>query len=158
MSHTGRRPIKFLLRATFFENLDKVGDDEADMLVGHGDSEELNVDTNYEDIAKKLNVADLPSWIDLERVERGQKFYLRYSPIIGVILLHVSLAGGFGVPRVDAVLSSTAYLSNGNAKLVFKRLIETGEMVVDALKSPEGLVTVGGVGWKSVMKVRFVLF
>ncbi|KAJ3310132.1 hypothetical protein HDU76_003451, partial [Blyttiomyces sp. JEL0837] len=84
-----------------------------------------------ETMAKLLGLETNPDWLDVEAVKRG-----------------------FGVPRVDSVLSFTGYL-NGDTKKIHLRLLETAEMVLDAMK-PGELTKVGGDGWKSVVRVRFL--
>ncbi|KAJ3187207.1 hypothetical protein HK101_009458 [Irineochytrium annulatum] len=108
-------------------------------------------------LAEKLGVQTLPDWVNVDAVRRGQQFHWRNVGAILVVLLHLSLAAGFGVPRVDAVLMSTGYLSN--PKKSYRRLVETSFMIVDAMLPDEeggGLMKVGGKGWLHVIKIRLM--
>jgi hypothetical protein len=129
-------------------------------------------------LAKQLGLDVLPSWVDLEAIERGQLFYWRYAGLIGLLLVDVSLAGefvratdhgncfgsklaviyiyilgGFGVPRIDAILNWTGAMAD--SKKGARRILETGIYLADWMISGE-LAKVGGTGWNSAVKVRMI--
>ncbi|KAJ3217035.1 hypothetical protein HDU67_008593 [Dinochytrium kinnereticum] len=136
---------------TFFESMAKDGDPLADALVKeHGPGFYMSLENQKPYVlAEALGVADLPSWVDEETLLRGQRFFWKNTSLILQILLHLSLAGGFGVPRIDAVLISTGYLSD--PKRSYQRLLETTQMITDAML-PGELTKIGGRGWLHVLK------
>jgi len=94
-----------------------------------------------------------PAWVDWGRVRRGQLFFERNSLPLLVGLLNLSLTGGFGAPKINAVLERTGYLTRGNR--VMRRLSETLQMVLDCL--PLHALRPGvGSGWRSVLNVRLL--
>jgi hypothetical protein len=137
----------------FFESCKNVGDTAADEMISMNPSFNLE-EADASEIAEKLRISDIPSWVNIDSIKRGQDFYWKHSSLITTILLHGSLAGGFGIPRIDAILSSTGYLSNGKSNVVFKRLVETGEMVFAAMNDANQMLTPGTEAWKTMMSVR----
>ncbi|KAJ1547656.1 hypothetical protein HK405_005268 [Cladochytrium tenue] len=105
-------------------------------------------------LAEKLGVTELPSWVDPAQILRGQEFFWKYAFLIFAVLLHGSLAGSFGIPRVDSVLMYTGYLTSPS-KSTARRLMETTEMILNAFV-PGELLKVGGAGWMHVCKVRLM--
>ncbi|KAJ3410651.1 hypothetical protein HDV05_003507 [Chytridiales sp. JEL 0842] len=106
-----------------------------------------------ESLAKDLESSDDDlKWVDWESVKRGQSLYWRNTGLMGLALTNVSLAGGYGVPRVDTLLSFTGKLSSTTKAA--KRLLETGLYMIDWV-SFDGL-KVGGVGWKAAVNVRLI--
>jgi len=77
-------------------------------------------------------VLTVPDWVNWEQIRRGQEVFVRYNVPIQIVLLHLSLAGGFGAPRINKVLNSTSYLSK-NLDSTYRRLMETTQMIVDCL-------------------------
>jgi hypothetical protein len=96
-----------------------------------------------------------PDWVDPARLDRGGDLFLRYLPASTAALFFLSLVGGFSAPLITKVLSCTGYMtSSGSATM--KRLLETFQMVAECtLHGSEGLAP-GGVGWKAVLRVRFL--
>ena len=54
-----------------------------------------------------------------------------------MVLLHLSLIGGFSAPKIDKVLTSTGYLTKAGPG-AYRRVLETYQMVAHCL-------TVGGL-------------
>jgi len=94
----------------------------------------------------------VPPWVDWDRVRRGQEFFLRNAGSLCVALLNLALIGGFGAPKINAVLQATGYLTRG--KGTQRRLSETLQMVLDCI--PDGALRPGGRGWHSVLNVRLL--
>ncbi|KAJ3102568.1 hypothetical protein HDU97_000437 [Phlyctochytrium planicorne] len=141
--------------AVFLDSMKNVGDILADAMVAkHGPAIHASLDSlSDQELGTALGVAENPSWVDETSLQRGQMFFWKKSTLISQILLHMSLAGGFGVPRVDFVLKSTGYLSN--RKQAYRRLLETGQMIVDSME-PGELTRFGGKGWRHVLKIRLM--
>ncbi|KAJ1567785.1 hypothetical protein HK405_004766 [Cladochytrium tenue] len=89
-------------------------------------------------LAKRLGAEELPTW----------NAFLIFS------VLHGSLTGAFGMPRVDSVLMYTGYLTS-LSKSTARRLMETSEMILNAFV-PGELLKIGGAGWMNVVKVRLM--
>lgn len=101
----------------------------------------------------------MPPWVDWDRVRRGQQFFLRNIGPIGLALLNLSLIGGFGAPKINAVLDGSGYLSRGNGTA--RRLSETLQMVLDCCVDAGSAGTDNALrpwnkGWRSVMNVRLL--
>ncbi|KAF9968169.1 hypothetical protein BGZ70_006146 [Mortierella alpina] len=99
------------------------------------------------------HVMTIPDWVDWDRIQRGQKVYWRYCLYITVILLHFTVASGFSIPKIMKVLSSTGYLPGKKAQ---KRVLETGQFVLDVFHSPESLQPGSGIAWKSMVQIRLL--
>ena len=69
--------------------------------------------------------SELPDWVDLDRVGRGQKVFQRYLPHVSVTLFYLSLVGGFSAAVITKVLFATGYLAS-SPRLVMRRLLDTG--------------------------------
>jgi hypothetical protein len=97
--------------------------------------------------------SELPDWVDLERVGRGQKVFQRYLPHVSVTLFYLSLVGGFSAAVITKVLFSTGYLAS-SPRLVMRRLLDTGLFLFDVcLDGPESLRP-GGRGFECCLEVR----
>ncbi|KAJ1565016.1 hypothetical protein HK405_013385, partial [Cladochytrium tenue] len=105
-------------------------------------------------LAERLELKNPPSWVDLAQVLRGQQLFWKHVALVSLILLHGSLTGLFGTPRIDAVLSYTGYLTS-LSKRTAKRILETTDWVFNSL-IPEELTKVGGTGFTHVIKVRLM--
>ncbi|KAI8837092.1 hypothetical protein BC829DRAFT_405286 [Chytridium lagenaria] len=141
--------------SAFFDSISSIADPLADALVAkHGPAYHLKVmDEDVDYLAEALNLKEIPAWVNQDAIRRGQLFFWRNLTLIFDILLHLSLASGFGVPRIDAVLLATGYLSD--PKRSYRRLLETTQMSADAMTFDE-LAKVGGKGWRHVIKVRLL--
>ena len=98
------------------------------------------------------DAATPPAWIDWASLARGQEVFVRYAGAAELSLLHLSLIGGFGAPKINKVLMATGYLANRNTN---RRLFETNQMIVDCLP-PGSMEPLVGGGWLSCMRVRFL--
>ncbi|KAJ3109898.1 hypothetical protein HDU96_007079 [Phlyctochytrium bullatum] len=139
----------------WLDSMATIGDNLADKMVEeHGAAVHLKLDA-FDDmeLAEKLGVTETPEWVNEEQIKRAQQFFFRHLSVIFDTLLHLSLAGGFGVPRIDKVLLSTGYLSD--PKRSYLRLLETTAMILDAMQIGE-LTKIGGKGWRHVLKVRLM--
>ncbi|KAJ1547655.1 hypothetical protein HK405_005267 [Cladochytrium tenue] len=105
-------------------------------------------------LAERLGLKQLPAWADEAQILRGQQLYWKYTFMIAMILLHASLAGAFGTPRIDAILMYTGYIT-GYSKRTAKRLLETTDWVLNSL-IPGELTKVGGTGFMHTIKVRLM--
>ena len=95
-----------------------------------------------------------PVWLDCAALKRGQRVYLKYNISAHLGLLYYSLVGGFSAPKITAVLDATGYLTRGQ-DAVWRRLLETLEMVVDCMGEDDAL-DVGNRGFVSVVYVRML--
>ncbi|KAI9331284.1 hypothetical protein DFJ73DRAFT_857483 [Zopfochytrium polystomum] len=109
-------------------------------------------------LANKLGLGfAMPEWVVPEELERAGVFHWQNIGMIYVVLLHGSLGGGFGVPRVDQVLNATGRLGSTDPKRSLLRLIETTDMIANSFHSDvRQLTEVGGLGWRSNVKVRLI--
>merc|ERR1711871_23432 len=123
--------------------------------------------------ARKLiaHFREEPKWIDWGRVRRGQDFFLQHAFPAGLVLLHLSLIGGFSAPKIDKVLTSTGYLTRAGPA-AYRRVLETYQMVAHCLadrslqvwKDEEDGKTAdepescrkAGEGWEAVIRVRLL--
>ncbi|KAF9195432.1 hypothetical protein BGZ51_000006 [Haplosporangium sp. Z 767] len=99
------------------------------------------------------HLVTVPEWVDWEQIRRGQEVYWRYCLFISHALLHYSLAGGFAIPNISKVLSSTGYLSGKKTK---ERVLETSQFVLDVVHSVEYLLPGTGAAWESIVQVRLL--
>ena len=96
----------------------------------------------------------LPSWVDTEQLQRGQQVFLRYLPAASISLYYRSLVAGFSIPKIAAVIQSTAYLAPPSTpEQVAFRLVDTGALLGSCMSGLENLVP-GGEGWKMCLYVR----
>ena len=98
------------------------------------------------------SVRTLPSWLDWESLARGQEVFVRYAGAAEMSLLHLSLVGGFGAPKINKVLLATGYLANAQT---YRRLFETNQMIVDCL-APGSMQPDVGRGWLACVRVRLL--
>ncbi|CAE6528581.1 unnamed protein product [Rhizoctonia solani] len=118
-----------------------------------------------------------------DQIRQGQAFFYTYSSPILAGLMHFSLAGGFASARITRVLHAVSYLvpaksskageysiTPATSDRTFKRLLETLQMVLDAMGGNTSLVeregksvklgvhdlTPGEEGWRSVVRVRLL--
>ena len=100
--------------------------------------------------------SQIPSWVDLDLLRKGQEVYLAYLPAIGMSLYYRSLVPGFSVPRIAAVLEATGYLAPPSSRQqVWNRLLDTGLMLMTCFASNDvNDILPGGDGWKACLRVR----
>ena len=55
--------------------------------------------------------SSVPSWVNWEKIQRGQQVFTQYMPLCGLTLFYLSLVGGFSAPLITKVL---AYEYNGS--------------------------------------------
>lgn len=100
--------------------------------------------------------SELPSWLDVDQLERGQRVFLSYLPAIAVSLYYRSLVPGFSIPKIAEVLLQTKYLAPPSSReMVQARLIDTGAMVALCMCKVEHLLP-NQRGWKAAIRVRFL--
>eukprot|EP00854_Cymbomonas_tetramitiformis_P012507 gene12507-14779_t len=58
-------------------------------------------DDGYDEAKQFMESLALPDWVDWERVRRGQLFFLKHLVGASTCLLHISLIGGFGAPKIN---------------------------------------------------------
>jgi len=71
--------------------------------------------------------AELPAWVDLERVERGERIYMRHALTISVVLLAKSLPEGYSAPNLTRILHMSGDLEHHP----FQRLMGVLQMIVN---------------------------
>ncbi|KXS14893.1 hypothetical protein M427DRAFT_32850 [Gonapodya prolifera JEL478] len=96
---------------------------------------------------------DIPSWIDWQRLKRGQRLFWFYAEPMLLFLLHFSLIFGVTAPKINKVLMATGYLSHPT-KVTFQRLIETTHWVLSCMN--ENSLLPGRPGWENSVRVRFL--
>lgn len=103
----------------------------------------------------KMIDTTVPSWLDMASLRRGQRVFLMYSVSANLGLLYFSLLGGFSAPKITQVLDATGYLTSTNSDSVWRRLLETFDMVLAAVESDDALA-VDGPGFAAVLNVRLL--
>ena len=100
------------------------------------------------------NHQDLPSWVDKEQLQRGQRVFLRFLPAASLSLFYRSLVLGFNIPKIGAVIQSTGYLAPPSTpEQVTFRLVDTGALLGSCMSGIDNLVP-GEEGWKMCLYVR----
>lgn len=144
------------------DQLRTIGDDLADealvaMQLGASDDPMKQLNQPNQPIpvqALHKQLTSVPSWVDWDQIKRGQEVFVRYAGGSGLTLLHCSLVGGFGAPKINKVLGSTGYLSR-SCHTTYVRLFETLQMIVDCTET-DGLLPTTGVGWQACVRVRML--
>ncbi|KAJ3369371.1 hypothetical protein GGF31_005275 [Allomyces arbusculus] len=102
-------------------------------------------------------VTTVPDWVDWDQIADGQSFFWQNTVAISWVLSMGTLLGGYSAASIAAVLDATGYLSGrgDGDRIVMRRVLETGHMLLLAMQSIEGLRP-GGDGWTCVVNVRFL--
>ena len=99
----------------------------------------------------------LPTWVDVDQLKRGQEVFLAYLPAVSLSLYYRSLIAGFSIPKIAAVIQSTAYLAPpSRPDQALQRLLDTGEFTVACTALGVDALLPGGIGWKTALHVRFL--
>ena len=98
---------------------------------------------------------EIPEWVDKDQLQRGQEVFLAYAPSACLSLYYRSLVPGFAIPKIAAVVRSTAYLSPpSRPDQSLQRLLDTGELTAACTALGVDSLLPGGVGWKVALHVR----
>ena len=156
----------------FLDSLDRCGDDAADRAVGAYLDQvglpahrlvgslaatarlpvELPPEEETPEVAGFLDDRpDLPGWVDFGALERTSDLFGEIGPQIGWAMMAASFPAGYLGHRGTRVLAFTGRL-HGDTK---RRVMETAQMVVHALGSPEGLLP-GAPGYHDARRVRLM--
>ena len=83
--------------------------------------------------------ARLPTWADMQLIDRGERTFCDYGPECLVLLLFKSLPQGYSMWHVAKTLYITGQLTehNGNLKALTKRILETLQFLVNVM-GPDG--------------------
>jgi ER-bound oxygenase mpaB/B'/Rubber oxygenase, catalytic domain len=74
--------------------------------------------------------ASIPQWVNVQQIKRGQDILVQYLPAIGATLYYRSLVPGFSLPKIAAVLLSTAHLAPpASSQQVQQRILDTGAFI-----------------------------
>ncbi|HMT49618.1 oxygenase MpaB family protein [Dietzia sp. UBA5065] len=95
------------------------------------------------------HLEDTPDWVDWEKIEKGQKAYLRLGQNAADILLQLSLIGGYRFGGPTDLLVATGGLTG---ETTLRRLAETSHWTM-SLSIPDGLRP-GGEAWRLTGHVR----
>ncbi len=99
----------------------------------------------------------VPEWVDIEQLKRGQEVHLAYLPAISFTLYYRSLIPGFSIPKIAAVIQSTAYLAPpSRPDQALQRLLDTGEFTVACTGLGIDALLPGGIGWRTALHVRIL--
>ena len=97
----------------------------------------------------------VPDWVDIAQLKRGQEVHLAYLPAISLSLYYRSLIPGFSIPKIAAVIQSTAYLAPpSRPDQALQRLLDTGEFLVACTGLGIDALLPGGTGWRTCLHVR----
>ena len=94
--------------------------------------------------------ANVPGWVNFEKMETGRRFYRRYQPLQGLVLMCSSLIEGYAHAKPAQVLVATGRLNQD----VSRRIFETGQMLHN-MQADSGLRP-GSVGVRTIMQVRLL--
>jgi len=92
----------------------------------------------------------LPSWIDAQRIRRGEQVFWQYGSVVVTCLFCYGLPACYAAAKGVQVLALNARLHSSPTR----HIIETAQMMVDVMR-PGGLAR-GGKGVRSVQKVRLM--
>ena len=92
----------------------------------------------------------VPTWVDMKRVEEGQRVQAVYSSVMGPSLLNGSLVGGSMFKSAAVVTAQAGNLADGSSR----RVRETALMVAQ-LAFP-GALKVGAAGHRTFARVRLL--
>ena len=99
----------------------------------------------------------IPDWVDVDQLKRGQEVHLAYLPAISLSLYYRSLIPGFSIPKIAAVIQSTAYLAPpSRPDQALQRLLDTGEFLVACTGLGIDALLPGGTGWRTCLHVRIL--
>ena len=108
--------------------------------------ERLRISTDPTDVAFRNSCEKLPTWVEWDLIDVGQKTYLRHLPICGLSLFFVSLVGGFSAPKITRVLACTGYFT-ASSKSIKRRIHDTGIMINDAVTGGREALEPWVCGW-----------
>ncbi|MEM7330798.1 MAG: oxygenase MpaB family protein [Chloroflexota bacterium] len=94
--------------------------------------------------------AILPSWVDFERIKRGEQFFLKHWSNAITILFCASLPNAYSARKGAEVL----YLTQRLTGHVHRRIFETAQFVLDVMA--EGGIGQNGRGVRTAQKVRLI--
>ena len=98
---------------------------------------------------------NIPSWVDMNQIERGQNVFLAYAGSMGITLFYKSLVAGFSIPKIAAVIRSTGYLAPpSKPEQVQQRLLDTGQLISACVGHGIDALLPGGDGWRTAIHVR----
>lgn len=101
--------------------------------------------------------SQLPDWVDVEQLRRGQEVFLVYTPVASLALYYRSLVAGFSIPKIAAVIRATAYLAPpSRPDQALQRLLDTGELIAACMGIGIDSLLPEGSGWKTVIYVRIL--
>jgi hypothetical protein len=110
----------------------------------------------------------LPSWVNVEQLQRGQQVFLAYTPAMSYALYYRSFVPGFSIPKIAQVLRTTGYLTprNNTKKTtshvspsdgrVPERLVDTGAFVAACMGLNVSELLPGQVAWRTILQVRIL--
>ena len=99
--------------------------------------------------------SQLPTWVDIEQLRRGQAVFLAYTPAASLALYYRSLVAGFSIPKIAAVIRATAYLAPpSRPDQALQRLLDTGELIAVCMGLGVESILHRGLGRKTAIYVR----
>jgi hypothetical protein len=98
------------------------------------------------------HVNTVPTWVDWEQIERGQKVFWRYAMANLIGLGYQSLFVGMAAARTIEVLVRTGGFAQAAAQ---KRGFETAQWNLEIMKDVDSMKP-GGDGWVSTVRVRLL--
>lgn len=119
------------------------------------DNPSISIATRRRIEAFSRKFSNLPNWVDIHQLSRGQEVFLAYAPILGATLYYRSLVPGFSISKIAPVLQATAYLAPPSSReAVQERLLDTGAFIGLSMGFSVESILPGGDGWKSAISVR----
>jgi mpaB/rubber oxygenase-like protein len=97
-----------------------------------------------------VDTLPLPSWADLKKIDRAQRFFQAWGVHVSVCLFCASLPSSYAAADGVKVLYLTAELDTHTQR----RIMETGQFLMDVLR-PGGL-TEDGAGRRAIQRVRLM--
>ena len=116
----------------------------------------VHIQKRIDAFVERYSSTTLPSWVDTDQLQRGQRVFLRYGPAISVSLYYRSFVAGFSIPKIAAVIKSTAYLAPPSTpEQVAFRLVDTGALLGSCMRGLDNILP-GAEGWKMCLHVRIL--
>ena len=114
-----------------------------------------DIQTRIDDFVRYYS--EIPDWVDVAQLERGQSVFLRNADAMTATLYHKSLVAGFSIPKIAKVISATAYLAPPSSpEQVSQRLLDTSALVASCMGLGSAPLLPGGEAWRTALHVRIL--
>lgn len=112
----------------------------------------------FEESLPELIGSDPPTWLDLELLDEGCRFFVQLWPVV-FVSFSWAVMGGFGSESASAVLLRSRYWAHAgeNGRLdTWNRFLETACWLHDMCAHGSASFQPGGVAWRACVHVRYL--